>query len=374
MNDERTSQNTEWAEAAAPFLSVVIPTYNRAASLAVTLGAIEWQEPVPGGFEVVVVSDGSTDDTTAILADFSRRASFPVRPIRQENAGPARARNRGVREARGAIIVFIDDDVEPVPGFLRTHAAHHADDEHTVVIGPMSPDPARTREEPVWIAWEHQMLQKQYRAFADGIWVGAGPNHFYTGNASVRREHVLEVGGFDEEFKRQEDVELAYRMERECGTHFIFDASADALHRPSRTFESWLRVPYAYGSLDVIRAQRGDAPWRVVWKSYHGRSPATRLLARTVLRWPGLSAPLRALLLRAAMAAYSLPATAAKRAGVHALSALYNIRYLEGARDEMGSWAALRTLLGTPQMIPPEEMPQGKKSGRVKQGSSSVGA
>jgi GT2 family glycosyltransferase len=362
----------ERAPHGVPFLSVVIPTYNRAKSLAVTMDALDRQEPVPGEFEVVVVSDGSTDDTDAFLAAFATRASYPLRPVRQENAGPARARNRGVHEASGTVIVFIDDDVEPVAGFLRTHAAHHLADEKVVVIGPMSPDPAREREEPVWIAWEHQMLQKQYRAFAEGIWASAGPNHFYTGNASVRREHILAVGGFDEEFKRQEDVELAYRMQRECGAHFVFDASADALHRPTRTFESWLRVPYAYGSLDVIRAQRGDAPWRVVWKSYHNRSAATKVLARAALAGPALSSPLRALLLRGAVATHGLPVAAAKRAGIGALSVLYNVRYLEGARDEMGSWAALRTLLETPQVIPPEELPQSpQRSERVKQGSSS---
>jgi len=356
----------------APFLSVVIPTYNRATSLAVTLDALGRQELVPGGFEVVVVSDGSTDETDALLEEIQRRAAYPLRPIRQENAGPARARNRGVCEARGAVVVFLDDDVEPVPVFLRTHAAHHQADDSIVVIGPMSPDPARRTEEPVWIAWEHEMLQKQYRDFAQGVWEHAGPYNFYTGNASVRRAHILAVGGFDETFKRQEDVELACRIQRECGARFLLDPKADALHRPTRTFESWLSVPYAYGSLDVVRAERGDAPWRIVWRSYHSRNRATRLLAWATLARPGLSEPLRALLRRSAQAVYGLPAITAKRAGINALSALYNIRYLEGVRDAMGSWAALRRLLEAPQVIPPDELPR-PKSERVKEGSS-VGA
>jgi glycosyltransferase involved in cell wall biosynthesis len=369
---EIMKRNAEEKTGDAPFLSVVIPTYNRAASLAVTLESLGRQEPVSGGFEVVVVSDGSTDETDTLLEEIQRRAAYPLRPIRQENAGPARARNRGVCEARGAVIVFIDDDVEPVPGFLRTHAAHHQVDDRIVVIGPMSPDPARRAEEPVWIAWEHEMLQKQYRDFANGVWERAGPYNFYTGNASVRRAHILTVGGFDETFKRQEDVELACRMQRECGARFLLDPTADALHRPIRTFESWLRVPYAYGSLDVVRAERGDAPWRIVWRSYHSRNRATRLLAWVTLSRPGLSEPLRSLLRRSAQAVYGLPTSTAKRAGISALSVLYNIRYLEGVRDAMGSWAALKQLLETPQVIPPDELPR-PKSERAKEGSS-VGA
>jgi hypothetical protein len=91
------------------------------------------------------------------------------------------------------------------------------------------------------------------------------------------------------------------------------------------------------------------------------------LLARNVLGRPALSEPLRAWLLRASVCAYSLPTAAAKQSGVHALSVLYNIRYLEGARDEMGSWAAFRTLLGA---RPEEQSP----AVRVERGSSSVGA
>ena len=332
------------APSQVPFLSVVIPTFNRRGSLRRTLGGLAHQTYPPDRFEAVVVSDGSTDGTDDFLADYA--APYALRPVTQPNGGPARARNRGIQEARGEIIVFIDDDVEPIPEFLALHAARHVASDTTVVIAPMLPDPALVGQEPPWIAWEHAMLEKQYTAWRTGEWAGCGPHHFYSGNSSLRREHLVAVGGFDEQFPRQEDVELAFRLERQRGVHFVYEPKAQGLHRPQRRFSSWLAVPYAYGQLDVVRARRGDAPWDVVRHGYHARNVLTRLLARLALAVPPLSRPLRASLLLAAQAAYRLRRP---RPAFAALSVLYNLRYLEGARSEIGTRAEMNRLILSPE-------------------------
>ena len=195
-----------------PNLSVVIPTFNRKDSLRKTLEGLEGQTYPAAQFEAVVVSDGSTDGTDAHLISYAKTAPYPIRVISQPNGGPARARNNGIQDARGEVIVFLDDDVEPSAEFLAVHAAHHERQPDAVVIAPMLPDPALLWREPAWIAWEHAMLEKQYAAWRSGAWAGCGPNNFYSGNASVRRAHLLTVGGFDEQFPRQEDVELAVRL------------------------------------------------------------------------------------------------------------------------------------------------------------------
>ena len=330
----------------SPFLSVVIPTYNRKESLKVTLDALGRQGPLPGqampSFEVVVISDGSTDGTEKFLAEYAASASYPLRWIQQENGGPAKARNRGVHEATGEVIVFIDDDVEPAPPCLAVHASHHEKDDKIAVIGPMSPDPARRREEPVWIAWEHEMLQRQYKSLVTLEWGGVGTPHYYTGNASQRREHVLAVGGFNEKFQRMEDIELAVRMEKERQVRFRFDPKAAALHRPMRTFASWLKVPYAYGGRMVARAKTGEESWRVVAAAWTRRNRLTQMIALYVLPRPNLSGPTERILQSAAVRLYSLPGASLRYSGLLALSALYNIRLLEGARDELGSWPELQ--------------------------------
>ena len=328
-----------------PFLSVVIPTFNRKDSLQKTLDGLARQTCPAPQFEVVVVSDGSTDGTDPFLTQYAETAPYTLRPIFQPNAGPARARNNGIENAQGDVIVFLDDDVEPCPEFLAVHAFRHRDQPGTVVIAPMLPDPVLAWQEPVWIAWEHAMLEKQYTAWRTGEWIGCGPHHFYSGNASLRRAHLLAVGGFDEQFPRQEDVELAVRLEKECGVSFVYVPEARGTHRPQRRFQSWLAVPFAYGQLDVVRARRGDTSWDTVRHGYHARNKATRLLARVVLSAPLFSRPVRTLLLPTAQAAYRL-----RRAGsaFAVISVIYNLRYLEGARSEMGSGSAMaRVLFGS---------------------------
>ena len=235
--------------------------------------------------------------------------------------------------------MFVDDDVEPAPEFLAAHLYHHEkngapEGARVAVIGPLLSDPARRAEEPVWIGWEHAMLEKQYAAFESGVWPSAGPNHFYSGNASVRRGALLRVGGFDESFTRQEDVELATRLASVCGVHFVFDAAARGVHRPRRSWKSWLNIPFAYGRLDVVRARRGSAGWELVRSGFAARSRPTRAVARLILSLPVLSVAIRASLRAIAVAAYRLHRD---RLAYGVLSVIYNAHYLEGAKAEMGN-------------------------------------
>lgn len=95
-----------------PLVSVVIPTYNCGPYLAAALDSVLEQDYAP--FEVIAVDDGSTDDTLDTLARYAER----VRVVRQDNRGPAAARNRGVREARGDYLAFLDGDDLWLPGKL----------------------------------------------------------------------------------------------------------------------------------------------------------------------------------------------------------------------------------------------------------------
>ena len=100
-------------------ITIVIPTHNRVAALMRLLRSLERQLPVPGGFEVIVVSDGSTDCTAAAVSE--ARWSFPIVLHEQAPSGPAVARNAGAARAVGEILLFLDDDVEPMPEVVRAH-------------------------------------------------------------------------------------------------------------------------------------------------------------------------------------------------------------------------------------------------------------
>jgi len=109
------------ATAPAPEITVVVPTYRRPELLARVVAAMEKQTLDRDHFEVVVVDNGSGDDTGAVLADLAARASIRLRPLTIEvNRGPARARNLGWRCSGAPYVAFTDDDCVPEPGWLES--------------------------------------------------------------------------------------------------------------------------------------------------------------------------------------------------------------------------------------------------------------
>src|SRR3954466_7756530 len=91
---------------AVPILSFVIPTYNRAALLTACLDALYGEQGAGIPFEVIIVDDGATDETVAVVQRAQARWGSALRLLQQENSGPAIARNRGVEAAQGELIVF----------------------------------------------------------------------------------------------------------------------------------------------------------------------------------------------------------------------------------------------------------------------------
>jgi glycosyltransferase involved in cell wall biosynthesis/GT2 family glycosyltransferase len=329
--------NVDWS---APDASVVVPTFNRSASLVRLLHALESQESCTTRgrnftFEVIVVSDGSTDDTSRLVDEFARHTSMSLSFVEQVNAGPGAARNRGVDLAQGRVIVFLDDDVVPAHDCVAAHMTRHDEAHDVVVIGPMlTPNGAHLRP---WVAWEQRQLEKQYRWFGSNG-PAASHVHFYTGNASVDRSAFTAAGGFDPQFKRAEDVELAYRLAH-GGQSFVIDLEACVDHHADRSFSSWQDTAESYGRNIVRFARMGrNEYWEQLERDFGNRHAALRWLIETVL-------PHRRLRMAVARGCTHL-AIGLHRIGLTqpsfvALSAVYALRYYEGAAVELGSTAAL---------------------------------
>src|SRR5262249_50965367 len=147
-------------------------------------------------FEVVVIVDGCTDGSAEACR--ALETAYRLRVIEQANAGPAVARNVACQQARAPLLVFLDDDVIPDPDFLAAHLRIHQDASRLVVIGPLL-RPPNARLQP-WVYWELATLERQYDDMALGKWKPT-PRQFYTGNASLMRSTVAEVGGFNSEFR-----------------------------------------------------------------------------------------------------------------------------------------------------------------------------
>lgn len=312
-----------------PFFSVVVPTYNRLGRLQHVITALEQQAYPAEAYEVIVVSDGSTDGTDAYLETY--RGTMRLRWLPQVNKGPAAARNAGVQRAAGEYIVFVDDDVVPEPQLLEEHArSHHEAGRDVVVLGPLL-TPEGFEMSP-WVRWEQDMLMKQYKAMLRGDWQ-ASARQFYTGNASLRRSHIMAAGGFDENFRRAEDVELAYRLANN-GLEFVFNIRAAGMHFADRSFRAWLDAAYTYGRNDVIFARDRNQEWLLptIRREFKERHYLIRSLVRVCSG--------RSRLTRIASTALKFAADAATflRVGVlaqQAYSGLFNLQYYYGFLREL---------------------------------------
>lgn len=322
----------------APTMSVVIPTFNRRDQLVDVLRALAHQD-TSASFEVIVVSDGSTDGTDEYLR--SDKTPVPIVTRFQQNRGPAAARNVGIASASGEYVVFLDDDVVAGPSLLRAHLdAHRRLGDAVVVIGPMRDPDDRVLSS--WVAWEQEMLAKQYDAMERGDY-GATARQFYTGNASVRLQHLRATGGFDTSLKRAEDIELAFRL-ADAGLSFFYEPTAVGFHYAERPYRAWRTAAQTYGRNDIIFARdygRSEL-YPVIAQAFRSRHWGIRALAHV----SATSSSARIASLRLVeRAVQRFPIGRWARVVRYALSAVYAIEYYGGTRDEIGSARAFRALM-----------------------------
>ncbi len=311
-------------------VSVVLPTYNRLSQLQRVVAGLEKQTFPLEQFEVIVVSDGSTDGTNEYLRTI--QTPLTLKAVFQTNQGVAATRNHGVQEARGKLILFIDDDVFPIPQLITEHLQVHArEGDRVVVIGPMLP-PSEVRFPP-WVKWSQEKLIEQYQAMINGEWE-ATARQFYTGNTSLARSILLESGGFDPAFRRAGDVELAYRLQ-EMGVRFVFCPVAKGYHYEERSFQSWLAIPYAYGRNDVIFTYQKGNPWLLptIFREFYNRHLIIRTLVQACLDRPTLSKGVTLSMKGMMQIGHALKIGFLPRL---ACSSLFNLYHYQGIADELG--------------------------------------
>jgi glycosyltransferase involved in cell wall biosynthesis len=169
-------------------VSLIVCTRNRAARLPDFLDRLTLLEPPPGGWELILVDNASTDATPDIVERFGREAPFPVRCVSAGTPGLSRARNAGLRWARGEIIAFTDDDCYPRPDFLRALVAVFDEGSYGFVGGrTVLYDPG---DAAIGVKEAETAMDITPRTF-----VAAGCIH--GANMAVRSDVVRQIGGFD---------------------------------------------------------------------------------------------------------------------------------------------------------------------------------
>jgi len=251
-------------------LAVVIPTRDRWKILRWTLDALAAQ--TVSGFAVVVVVDGT--DQTPIEA---RQARLIVK----EHAGPAAARNAGVRESDGSLVLFLGDDTIPQKDFVERHLERHnaAPDQNVAILGRIAWHPEVSRDRVLsWLEWSG--TQFDYDRIDGGE---AGWGRFYSSNVSVKRDFFLDAGAFDEDFPNAayEDLDCGWRL-NDRGMQLLYEPRALALHHHLYDMDALGRrfAAVALGERIMIKKHPDFVPY------FHDRVRAAIHRPRVSRVWP----------------------------------------------------------------------------------------
>lgn len=221
-------------------ISVILPTYNRAGYLERSMASVLAQRRPCG--ELIVVDDGSTDETPALVARLAAKSPIPVRSLHQENRGAAAARNTGIGAARGEFIAFLDSDDWWLPHKLAVQAAALQANPGRLI--------AHTRE--IWFRHGQRVNQKKKHDPPDGDIFLPSLAMCVVGMSTVmaRRQLFERYGLFDETLPCCEDYELWLRV----GAHEPFLLVPEALTGKDGGRADQLSQVHRLG-MDVFRIQ-----------------------------------------------------------------------------------------------------------------------
>ena len=266
-------------------ISVIIPSHNRKILLRKTLDALSRQTFPADQFEVIVVLDGCQDGTRGMLNEYS--AQYCLLIIEQEQSGPAAARNLGAKHATGDLLIFIDDDIEPIPEFIQAHLNAHKGSSPLVVIG-YSP-PAMKGEHSYFaielMGWWEKMFEDMYQPgyrfrFSDML----------SGNFSIPSDIFTHIGGFNDEFTVHEDYELGVRLIH-AGIGFVFEQNALGIHHEQSDLRRSLSRKYFEGIADIKlgRLYPELIPNLAIWNLIHYSAIPSKVLRIMTFVFPRLA-------------------------------------------------------------------------------------
>jgi GT2 family glycosyltransferase len=242
--------------------SIIVPSYQRGRVAAQTIAALAAIDEPVGGFEVVVIDDGSAPEHVAEL-ERAVQQHGRFRLLRRANGGPSAARNTGIGATGGEFVVFLDDDCAPRPDWLVTlvRPFDGGDPGLGAVGGRVAPAPPRN-----WV--QRFCAAIEYATGEQPVFENAS-----TQNACYRRSVLVEVGAFDEGFRHPggDDPDLSKRALR-AGYRLAYVPDAVVYHHELETYGDFLRHMY----------HRGLGEARIGRKFGRRRRVATRLAL-----WPG---------------------------------------------------------------------------------------
>ncbi len=241
-----------------PFVSVVVPVFNRAGDLRVCLESLKNLNYPSSRLEIIVVDDASSDESVAVAEEFGARTI-----VRSRNRGQSAARNRGAAEASGEIVAFIDSDCAASPEWLGDLTPYFQDRRFVLVAGYVDSYCKKSmidRYESVKSALN--MGEKKV--------VGAGEKSvFYapTCNMLVRRDVYSANGGLDESMRVGEDVDLCWRLAK-AGHKLLYTPEGVVRHKHRNDFFPCFKRRFDYGTSEpILYGKYPETTKRFPWQS-----------------------------------------------------------------------------------------------------------
>ncbi len=236
-----------------PALSVVICTYNRSPLLDKVLQSLCCQTLPTQDFEVVIINDGSVDDTEAVVTSYASR--LPLYYTRQRNAGLASAKNHGLFASRGKFVLFLDDDDIAAPTLLeehvRTHRAFPA--ARYAVLGYTGLGPDISKNPLMHFVTEVGCFLFSYPSLRHGDILDY--TYFWGGRSSCKRSMLLEFGVFNPVFRFGcEDIELGYRLSKK-GLRVVYNRNAASWTIRNIGFDGFCRRLERQGGSNYVFSQ-----------------------------------------------------------------------------------------------------------------------
>jgi cellulose synthase/poly-beta-1,6-N-acetylglucosamine synthase-like glycosyltransferase len=247
-----SSTNDKKTDIEPLFASVIIPVKNGAEVLPACLSGLARQTIPVSNFEVIVVDDGSTDQTTEVVKrtveSWTKTNGPRLRLILEQSVGAAAARNRGVAASHGEILFFTDADCEPADDWLETVLNLFEDPEITGVTGRYN-----TRQSSIIAKLCQVEFENRYNYVRNFETI----DFLFTHSAAVRKDAFNEVGGFDIRMPNSgEDLEFAYKLIR-ADKKLVFSNQAVVFHR------------HPYRMVDYIKKKISRGYWRtLIMKRY----------------------------------------------------------------------------------------------------------
>lgn len=251
-----------------PAVSIIIPAHNEEATLEKCLASLENLNYPSNKLESILINDGSTDDTKEIIENHVQKSKYTFKYLETEGVGAPKARNIGLKKAKGEYVAFTDADCVVESNWLR-NLIKNFNSKEVVSVGGPNITPEHDTEFAECVGEVLSFLSKPGSRYASIPDKTMEIFHNPTCNVVYRKEVIEEVGGFNEKLVNCEDEELDYRI-RERGYKILYTPGAKVYHYRRPTWKRFAKMAYSYA---VGRMQAIKLHWKM-GRWYHYTPPA----------------------------------------------------------------------------------------------------